>query len=59
LAAGLAGDQSSSGITLVASGRLQVLYRLAFDTLSVAVQPIDAEAAVRRGLSMAAEAIWT
>jgi 2-dehydro-3-deoxygalactonokinase len=59
LAAGLAGDQSSSGITLVASGRLQGLYRLAFDTLSVAVQSIDAEAAVRRGLSMAAEAIWT
>jgi 2-dehydro-3-deoxygalactonokinase len=59
LAAGLAGDQSSSGITLVASGRLQGLYRLAFDTLSVAVQSIDAEDAVRRGLSMAAEAIWT
>jgi 2-dehydro-3-deoxygalactonokinase len=59
LAAGLAGDPSSSGITLVASGRLQVLYRLAFDTLAVAVQSIDAEAAVRRGLSMAAEAIWT
>jgi 2-dehydro-3-deoxygalactonokinase len=59
LAAGLAGDQSSSGITLVASGRLQVLYRLAFDTLSVAVQSFDAEEAVRRGLSMAAEAIWT
>jgi 2-dehydro-3-deoxygalactonokinase len=59
LAAGLAGDQSSTGITLVASGRLQGLYRLAFDTLSVAVQSIDAEEAVRRGLSMAAEAIWT
>jgi len=59
LAAGLAGDHSSSGITLVASGRLQGLYRLAFDTLSVAVQSIDAEEAVRRGLSMAAEAIWT
>jgi 2-dehydro-3-deoxygalactonokinase len=59
LAAGLAGDQSSSGITLVASGRLQGLYRLAFDSLSVAVQSIEAEDAVRRGLSMAAEAIWT
>jgi len=59
IGAGLAGDQSSSGITLVASGRLQGLYRLAFDTLSVAVQSIDAEEAVRRGLSMAAEAIWT
>jgi 2-dehydro-3-deoxygalactonokinase len=59
LAAGLAGDQPKNGITLVASGRLQVLYRLAFETLSVAVQSIDAEEAVRRGLSMAAEAIWT
>jgi 2-dehydro-3-deoxygalactonokinase len=59
LAAGLAEDQPSSGITLVASGRLRVLYRSAFDTLSVAVQSIDADDAVRRGLSMAAEAIWT
>jgi 2-dehydro-3-deoxygalactonokinase len=59
LAAGLAQDQLKNGITLVASGRLQVLYRLAFETLSVAVQSIDAEEAVRRGLSMAAEAIWT
>jgi 2-dehydro-3-deoxygalactonokinase len=59
LAAGLAGDQPRSGIMLVASGRLQVLYRLAFETLSVAAQSIDAEGAVRRGLSMAAEAIWT
>jgi 2-dehydro-3-deoxygalactonokinase len=59
LAAGLAKDQSSSAITLVASGRLEGLYRLAFDTLSVAVRSIDAEDAVRRGLSMAAEAIWT
>lgn len=58
LAAGRAGDQARSGITLVASGRLEVLYRLAFDTLSVAVQSIDAEEAVRRGLSVAAEAIW-
>lgn len=59
LAAGLAGDQSKSGITLVASGRLQELYRLAFDTLSVAVQSIDSDDAVRRGLALAAKAIWT
>lgn len=58
LAAGLAGDQARRGITLVASGRLQMLYRLAFDRLSVAVQSIDAEEAVRRGLSVAAAAIW-
>jgi 2-dehydro-3-deoxygalactonokinase len=59
LAAGLAGDQPGNGITLVASGRLAMLYRLAFETFSVAVRSIDAEEAVRRGLSMAAEAIWT
>jgi 2-dehydro-3-deoxygalactonokinase len=58
LAAGLAKDRAKSGITLVASGRLQELYRLAFDTLSVPVRSIDAEEAVRRGLSMAAKTIW-
>jgi 2-dehydro-3-deoxygalactonokinase len=35
-----------------------MLYQLAFDVLSVAVTPIDADEAVRRGLSMAAAAIW-
>ena len=59
LAAGLAGDRTVRGITLVASGRLQELYRLAFDTLSAAVQSIDSDEAVRRGLSTAAKAIWT
>ena len=58
LAAGLAGDVPSEGIMLVASGRLQRLYQLAFDTVSVPVRSIGAEDAVRRGLSMAAESIW-
>jgi 2-dehydro-3-deoxygalactonokinase len=58
LAAGLDKDRAKSGITLVASGRLQELYRLAFDTLSVPVRSIDSEEAVRRGLSMAAKTIW-
>ena len=58
MAAGL-GDQSRRGITLVASGRLQELYLIAFDTLSVAVQSIDSDDAVRRGLSIAARTIWT
>ena len=58
LAAGLAGDRPKAGIVLVASGRLGQLYQLAFETLSVAVRSIDAEEAVRRGLSMAAQAIW-
>ena len=63
LAAGLAHDglkgRSNPGITLVATGPLQQLYLLAFDTLSVAVQSIDSDDAVRRGLSIAAKAIWT
>jgi 2-dehydro-3-deoxygalactonokinase len=58
LAAGLTGDRPGGSITLVASGRLEVLYRLAFDTLSVSVTSIDAEEAVRHGLAMAAESIW-
>ncbi|WP_439408485.1 2-dehydro-3-deoxygalactonokinase [Bradyrhizobium sp. DASA03076] len=59
LAAGLSGSVPKSGITLIASGRLATLYRQAFDALSVNVTPIDADEAVRRGLSMAAAAIWT
>ncbi|MBW7965248.1 2-dehydro-3-deoxygalactonokinase [Bradyrhizobium sp. BR 10261] len=59
LAAGLSGSVPKAGITLIASGRLAALYRQAFDALKVAVNPIDADEAVRRGLSMAAAAIWT
>jgi 2-dehydro-3-deoxygalactonokinase len=59
LAAGLSGNVPKAGITLIASGRLAALYRQAFDALSVNVNPIDADEAVRRGLSMAAAAIWT
>jgi len=58
LAAGLSGAIPKAGITLIASGRLAMLYRLAFDALSVTVNPVDADEAVRRGLSMAAAAIW-
>jgi 2-dehydro-3-deoxygalactonokinase len=58
LAAGLSGTLPKAGVTLIASGRLAMLYQLAFDVLSVAVTPIDADEAVRRGLSMAAAAIW-
>jgi 2-dehydro-3-deoxygalactonokinase len=59
LAAALAAGQSRQAIILVASGRLQELYLLAFDTLSVAVQSIDSDDAARRGLALAARAIWT
>jgi 2-dehydro-3-deoxygalactonokinase len=59
LAAGLAGDVPKAGITLLASGRLAMLYQLAFDTVSIPVRSIGAEDAVRRGLSMAAQSIWS
>ena len=59
LAAGLSGAVPKAGIALIASGRLATLYRLAFGALSVTVNPVDADEAVRRGLSMAAAAIWT
>jgi 2-dehydro-3-deoxygalactonokinase len=59
LAAGLSGAVPKAGIALIASGRLAMLYRLAFEALSVTVMPVDADEAVRRGLSMAAAAIWT
>ncbi|MFB9265554.1 2-dehydro-3-deoxygalactonokinase [Bradyrhizobium erythrophlei] len=55
LAAGLAGQASASAITLIASGRLQVLYRLALETRGVRINAVDA---VRRGLAMAASTIW-
>ncbi len=62
IGAEIAGALSSAGqgaaITLVASGRLQALYEDAFRSLSLPYQTIDADAAVRRGLSAAAEAIW-
>lgn len=58
----IGGALSSAGrdarITLVASGSLQTLYETAFKCLSISYQTIDADAAVRRGLSAAAKAIW-
>ena len=59
LAAGLSGAVPQAGVTLIAAGRLAMLYRLAFEALSVTATPIDADEAARRGLSMAAAAIWT
>lgn len=56
LAGGLA--SRSDGITLVASGRLERLYQLAFDAVGVPVRCVGAEEATRRGLAMAAKAIW-
>jgi 2-dehydro-3-deoxygalactonokinase len=59
LAAGLAGREPRAAVTLIASGRLQRLYQLALETLSIPLSSVDAEAAVRRGLSRAAAAMWT
>jgi 2-dehydro-3-deoxygalactonokinase len=59
LAAGLGRETSKPGITLIASGRLEMLYKLAFETVAVPVRSIGAEDAVRRGLSMAAQSIWS
>ncbi len=58
IAGALASAGRNAAITLVASGRLQALYEDAFRTLSLNYKTIDADAAVRRGLSAAAEAIW-
>jgi len=49
---------NGTAITLVASGRLQGLYEEAFHALNLSFTTIDADAAVRRGLSAAAEVIW-
>ena len=59
LAAGLSDAVPQAGVRLIASGRLAALYRLAFEALSVTARTVDADEAVRRGLSMAAAAIWT
>lgn len=58
LAAGLAAAAPGTRVTLIASGRLQRLYQLALESLSVPFDTVDAEAAVRRGLARAAMAIW-
>ncbi len=58
IAGALASAGQNAAITLVASGRLRALYEDAFRALSLTCKTIDADAAVRRGLSAAAEAIW-
>ncbi|WGR96508.1 2-dehydro-3-deoxygalactonokinase [Bradyrhizobium sp. ISRA443] len=58
LAAGLAERPRETPVMLIASGRLQRLYQMALETLSIPLRFVDAEEAVRRGLSRAAAAIW-
>lgn len=45
-------------VTLVASGRLDTLYRAAFAALSIPVRGVDADDAVRLGLAAAAQSLW-
>ncbi|MGV3548215.1 2-dehydro-3-deoxygalactonokinase [Rhizobium sp.] len=45
-------------VTLVASGKLGGLYEAAFQRLGLKSTTVDADDAVRRGLSQAARAIW-
>ncbi|MGY3527379.1 2-dehydro-3-deoxygalactonokinase [Bradyrhizobium embrapense] len=58
LAAGLAERERATPVTLIASGRLQRLYQIALEGLSIPLNLMDAEEAVRRGLAGAAAAIW-
>jgi 2-dehydro-3-deoxygalactonokinase len=58
IAGALSDAPTDTPVTLVASGRLQSLYETAFKSLSLKYTSIDADTAVRRGLSAAAEAIW-
>ncbi|MGF6309178.1 2-dehydro-3-deoxygalactonokinase [Bradyrhizobium sp. i1.8.4] len=58
LAAGLAQREPATPVTLIASGRLQRLYQIALERLSIPLSVMDAEEAVRRGLAGAAAAIW-
>jgi 2-dehydro-3-deoxygalactonokinase len=58
LAAELAGDARTLPIMLIASGRLARLYKLALESVSGPVRSVDADDAVRRGLAIAAPAIW-
>ncbi|QOZ38076.1 2-dehydro-3-deoxygalactonokinase [Bradyrhizobium sp. CCBAU 53421] len=58
LAAGLAERERATPVTLIASGRLQLLYQIALESLSIPLNVMDAEEAVRRGLAGAAAAIW-
>jgi 2-dehydro-3-deoxygalactonokinase len=60
IGAELAGSGCKNGtipIRLIASGKLAALYRAAFATLSVAVEAIDADEAVRQGLIRAARSL--
>lgn len=58
IAGGLSSLQTIPTIRLVGSGKLGALYESAFRALSLAYETIDADEAVRRGLSAAAKHIF-
>lgn len=58
IAGALAGSGSVDGVCLVGSGGLGTLYRTALESQGLNVRAVDADEAVRAGLSAAARAIW-
>lgn len=58
IAGALASAASVDGICLVGSGLLGSLYRAALESQGLAPQLVDADEAVRAGLSAAAQTIW-
>jgi 2-dehydro-3-deoxygalactonokinase len=58
IAGALATAGSVDGICLVGSGRLGALYRSALESQGFTLQLVDADEAVRAGLSAAAQTIW-
>lgn len=58
IAGALAGSPQSEDVCLVGAGKLGTLYRTALESQGLNVQVVDADQAVRGGLSAAARAIW-
>ena len=58
IAGGLSMTASGAKVHLVASGRLQGLYEAALTSAGFAFETIDADGAVRAGLSMAAQSLF-
>ncbi|RVK49195.1 2-dehydro-3-deoxygalactonokinase, partial [Sinorhizobium meliloti] len=52
------GSGSVDGVCLVGSGGLGTLYRTALESQGLNVRAVDADEAVRAGLSAAARTIW-
>ena len=59
IAGALDGAEPGTPVTLVASGSLGTLYESALETAGVEPVVVDADAAVRAGLAVAAHTLWT